>query len=110
MFQTVDGGWRKLMKGVEADPDAMKQATAPGVLDMLQTANTTLATTQRRVEDHLETKRAAFPRFCFLSNDGGPPRSTLAWLGWEGRAPCARRTFRLRVVSPGGLTGRKRAS
>ena len=40
-----------------------------GVLDWLRHANETLAKTQKRVEDHLETKRQAFPRFCFLSND-----------------------------------------
>ena len=40
-----------------------------GVLDWLRNANETLAKTQKRVEDHLETKRQAFPRFCFLSND-----------------------------------------
>jgi dynein heavy chain len=39
------------------------------VLDWLRNANETLAKTQKRVEDHLETKRQAFPRFCFLSND-----------------------------------------
>jgi dynein heavy chain len=39
------------------------------VLDWLRSANETLAKTQKRVEDHLETKRQAFPRFCFLSND-----------------------------------------
>ena len=39
------------------------------MLDWLRSANETLAKTQKRVEDHLETKRQAFPRFCFLSND-----------------------------------------
>ena len=69
LFQTVDGAWKALMKGVGADPDALKQATQPGLLDNIQNWNSTLATAQKRVEDHLETKRQAFPRFCFLSND-----------------------------------------
>ena len=69
MFQSVDKQWKKLMKGVEADPDALKQATQPGLLDTLRAHNATLATAQKHVEDHLETKRSAFPRFCFLSND-----------------------------------------
>ena len=56
-------------QGVENDPEALKACTAPGVLDWLRNANETLAKTQKRVEDHLETKRQAFPRFCFLSND-----------------------------------------
>jgi dynein heavy chain len=67
MFQSVDVFWKKLMKGVEMDPDAMRNATQPHVLDELRKANQTLALAQKRVEDHLETKRAAFPRFCFVS-------------------------------------------
>ena len=69
MFQQVDVMWKRLMRGVEADPEALKQGTQPGVLDELRKGNEALGKAQKRVEDHLETKRAAFPRFCFLSND-----------------------------------------
>ena len=69
MFQSVDVAWKELMRGVEKDPDALKSATQPGLLEKLTQSNATLAAAQKRVEDHLETKRAAFPRFCFLSND-----------------------------------------
>merc|ERR1719446_198157 len=41
----------------------------PNLLNQLQWANTTLDQIQKSLEDYLETKRAAFPRFYFLSND-----------------------------------------
>ena len=87
MFNGVDNTWRRLMKKVEYDPGAMKQVTAPGLLEAMSVtvgycrllsvtvgycllqvtapglleamrqANATLQTVQRRVEEHLETKR-----------------------------------------------------
>ena len=85
MFVGVDKAWKRLMRGVANDPDALKAGTAAGVLDELRAANHTLSITQRRVEDHLETKRVAFPRFAFLSNDELLcPRSA----SHRGAAPC----------------------
>ena len=69
LFVGVDKFWRKLMKRVEADPAALRQATTPGVLEGLRAQNASLAIIQKKVEEFLETKRQAFPRFCFLSND-----------------------------------------
>ncbi len=40
-----------------------------GVLEMLKKDNVGLDYVQKRLEDYLETKRIAFPRFYFLSND-----------------------------------------
>ncbi|KAL1511811.1 hypothetical protein AB1Y20_005097 [Prymnesium parvum] len=69
MFMGVDKFWRKLMKRVEGDPSALRQATFQGLLDALRQENATLALISKRVEEFLDTKRKAFPRFCFLSND-----------------------------------------
>ena len=39
------------------------------LLSKFQSANKALEDIQKQLEDYLETKRAAFPRFYFLSND-----------------------------------------
>merc|ERR1719399_542871 len=41
----------------------------PNLLPMLKNSNETLDQVQKKLEAYLETKRAAFPRFYFLSND-----------------------------------------
>ncbi|KAL3922597.1 MAG: hypothetical protein SGPRY_004506 [Prymnesium sp.] len=58
-----------LMRRVEMDPSALKQTTAPGMLESLIQQNATFAMIQKRVEELLDVKRKHFPRFCFLSND-----------------------------------------
>jgi len=39
------------------------------IFDELQTNNAILDDVQKKLEDYMETKRSAFPRFYFLSND-----------------------------------------
>ncbi|XP_052105827.1 dynein axonemal heavy chain 6-like isoform X2 [Mytilus californianus] len=69
MFMQVDRAWKDLMRRVEDRPNAIKSALTPGTLETLQQNNLTLNIIQKNLEDHLETKRFAFPRFYFLSND-----------------------------------------
>ena len=68
-FQKVDLMWRQTMQ---------TGADAPGVLTVMSIenlkgnfveANKTLDMVQKGLNDYLETKRSAFPRFFFLSND-----------------------------------------
>ena len=68
-FQKVDQMWRQTMQ---------TGADAPGVLTVMSIenlkgnfleANKTLDMVQKGLNDYLETKRSAFPRFYFLSND-----------------------------------------
>ena len=48
---------------------ALIAGTTPGWLELFQKANEALDKIQKNLEDYLETKRMAFPRFYFLSND-----------------------------------------
>lgn len=50
-------------------PLAMEAALYPGLLEALQRNNALLEQIMKCLESYLETKRVAFPRFYFLSND-----------------------------------------
>ncbi|XP_074663059.1 dynein axonemal heavy chain 6-like [Tubulanus polymorphus] len=69
MFSQIDRHWKDIMRRTEDRPNALKSATSPGVLEMLQSNNANLEKIQKCLEDYLETKRIVFPRFYFLSND-----------------------------------------
>jgi dynein heavy chain len=66
-FEKINKMWLELMKKTNADPSALKQATAPKLKENLEKANATLDRIQKNLEDYLETKRNAFPRFFFVS-------------------------------------------
>ena len=57
------------MRKTDLQPLAVDAVHRPGLLAQLAEANKTLAEVQRGLEQYLETKRQAFPRFYFLSND-----------------------------------------
>lgn len=51
-------------------PNALRTVkNNPNLLEQLKANNDTLEDIQKRLEDYLESKRTAFPRFYFLSND-----------------------------------------
>lgn len=50
-------------------PLAMEACLHPGLLDALERNNDLLDQIMKCLESYLETKRVAFPRFYFLSND-----------------------------------------
>ena len=68
-FDQVNKLWLDLMRKTNTDPSALKSACAPKLKEQLEKANATLEKINKNLEDYLETKRAAFPRFFFLSND-----------------------------------------
>ena len=68
-FDKVNKLWSELMRKTNNDATALKACTAPKLKENLEKANATLDRIQKNLEDYLETKRAAFPRFFFLSND-----------------------------------------
>uniref|UniRef100_A0A8B9RRP5 Dynein axonemal heavy chain 1 n=1 Tax=Accipiter nisus TaxID=211598 RepID=A0A8B9RRP5_9AVES len=62
-YQTMDKDWRNIMKNViSLCPDLM-------LLENLRKCNKLLELVQKGLSEYLETKRGAFPRFYFLSDD-----------------------------------------
>ncbi|KAG8454285.1 hypothetical protein GDO86_000797 [Hymenochirus boettgeri] len=69
MFLQVDKSWKEIMRKVNRLPNALRAATHPGLLEAFQNNNALLDQIQKCLEAYLESKRAVFPRFYFLSND-----------------------------------------
>eukprot|EP00898_Chlorokybus_atmophyticus_P006606 jgi/Chlat1/6947/Chrsp52S06617 len=68
-FFTVDKQLKDIMRRTKDRSNALQAGTTPGWLEAFQKSNETLDRIQKNLEDYLETKRMAFPRFYFLSND-----------------------------------------
>ncbi|CAM9591745.1 unnamed protein product, partial [Phaeothamnion confervicola] len=68
-FRSVDGAWRDLMQRTADRPGCLEAGTAPGLLDSLKAHNAELERVERGLDAFLETKRRAFPRLYFLSDD-----------------------------------------
>lgn len=68
-FFAVDKQYRDIMRKTKEQPNALKAGTSTSNLHAFQRANETLDRIQKNLEDYLEKKRIAFPRFYFLSND-----------------------------------------
>ncbi|XP_023013028.2 dynein heavy chain at 16F isoform X2 [Leptinotarsa decemlineata] len=69
LFIVVDKSWKEIMRRTAKMPLAMEAALYPGLLEALQRNNGLLEQIMKCLESYLETKRVAFPRFYFLSND-----------------------------------------
>ncbi|XP_054012221.1 dynein axonemal heavy chain 6 [Hylaeus anthracinus] len=69
LFIEVDKFWKDLMRRTHKAPLAMPACTQPGLLELLEENNRRLDEVMKCLEAYLETKRVAFPRFFFLSND-----------------------------------------
>lgn len=69
LFSMVDAAWKDIMKRTHDSPNCLRVGTTPGLVEAFRKHNVSLDKIQKRLEDYLETKRAAFPRFYFLSND-----------------------------------------
>ncbi|KAG3118423.1 Dynein heavy chain 6, axonemal [Phytophthora idaei] len=69
VFSHVDASWKSIMRRTNENPHVLTSGTFPGIKETLQQHNAHLDKIQKNLEDYLETKRMAFPRFYFLSND-----------------------------------------
>lgn len=70
-FEGVDKFYRQLMIKTSKQSNCLKIVRAPpqNVLQLLKDNNAVLDHVQKKLEDYMELKRAAFPRFYFLSSD-----------------------------------------
>jgi dynein heavy chain len=68
-FEKVDKSWKGLMRVVATNPNCVAVGCHKGRKELFRKHSTTLDSVQKRLEEYLETKRASFPRFYFLSND-----------------------------------------
>lgn len=68
-FKFVDAKWRSVMKIVHNNGHALTACSMEGLLETWQNANSDLDMVQKGLDEYLETKRGAFARFYFLSND-----------------------------------------
>ena len=68
-FKAVDAMWRRTMDKAVKAPDVLTVAGDEELLKSLAEANKHLDAVQKGLSDYLETKRLAFPRFFFLSNE-----------------------------------------
>ena len=69
-FHTVDKKWREAMMRTHNHPNVISSIeSGDDLLKTFQNCNKLLEEIQKSLEDYLETKRSAFPRFYFLSND-----------------------------------------
>ncbi|XP_050519336.1 dynein axonemal heavy chain 6 [Diabrotica virgifera virgifera] len=69
LFTVVDKSWKEIMRRTAKMPLAMESALYPNTLEAFLRNNALLEQIMRCLESYLETKRVAFPRFYFLSND-----------------------------------------
>uniref|UniRef100_A0A8C9ZPR8 Dynein axonemal heavy chain 1 n=1 Tax=Sander lucioperca TaxID=283035 RepID=A0A8C9ZPR8_SANLU len=68
-YQQMDQTWRRVMKSAFNNPTVIELCPDARLLDKLKQCNTLLEQVQKGLTEYLETKRSAFPRFYFLSDD-----------------------------------------
>ncbi|KAI5607103.1 dynein heavy chain 1, axonemal, partial [Silurus asotus] len=68
-YQTMERTWRKVMETAHNNRQVIKVCPEQTLLNNLRNCNTLLEQVQKGLSEYLETKRGAFPRFYFLSDD-----------------------------------------
>jgi dynein heavy chain len=65
-FKAVDTSWRKIIEKLIKNPEVLVVGTDEDLLKSLKEANKQLDMVQKGLNDYLETKRLAFPRFASI--------------------------------------------
>ena len=69
MFKVVDKQWREKLKEAQRNANVLNVMAIENLLKIFRDCNNLLEEIQKGLNAYLETKRLAFPRFFFLSND-----------------------------------------
>ncbi|XP_013170954.1 PREDICTED: dynein beta chain, ciliary-like [Papilio xuthus] len=81
-FDGIDKTFKELLKDIGTTPNVVEATNKPGLLDKLEDLMKQLNLCEKALNDYLETKRLAYPRFYFvssadlldiLSNGNNPP-------------------------------------
>ena len=68
-FDGIDKAFKKIMTDTAKNPNVVEACTTNDRLDTLNKISDRLDSCQKSLSDYLDTKRAAFPRFFFISDD-----------------------------------------
>ncbi|KAI7795154.1 dynein axonemal heavy chain 1 [Triplophysa rosa] len=68
-YQNVERTWRNIMKAAHDNRQVISLCSDARLLTSIKDCNTSLELVQKGLSEYLETKRGAFPRFYFLSDD-----------------------------------------
>lgn len=68
-FDRIDKQFMKMMADIAKNPYVVNACCATGRLDQLRAISDDLERLQKSLSDYLDTKRLAFPRFFFLSDE-----------------------------------------
>lgn len=68
-FQTMNRTWRKIMANAKSKPGVVECCSDYKLLDSFRECNKLLELVSKGLSAYLESKRIAFPRFFFLSDD-----------------------------------------
>lgn len=69
LFVDIDDNWHAIMDQTRSTPQVLTRCQDEGLHKLLSDANNTLEEVLRKLQQFLETKRMAFPRFYFISNE-----------------------------------------
>lgn len=67
-FDTIDSDFKELLATVENESNIVAVCNRPGLLEKLEQLQEMLTMCEKALNDYLETKRLAFPRFYFISS------------------------------------------
>nr|Q9SMH3.1 RecName: Full=Dynein-1-alpha heavy chain, flagellar inner arm I1 complex; AltName: Full=1-alpha DHC; AltName: Full=Dynein-1, subspecies f [Chlamydomonas reinhardtii]CAB56598.1 1-alpha dynein heavy chain [Chlamydomonas reinhardtii] len=68
-FDNIDRQWQKIMNDTAKNTVVLDACMADGRLDLLKSLSEQLEVCQKSLSEYLDTKRCAFPRFYFISDD-----------------------------------------